>query len=82
MEKFKQIVTKIVEIEIAMFLEILIIPVYTVAILIKSSSRSAGRFEGRYARIAAILQGIIDWVGSIFFMVYGPIQAIKIELKK
>ena len=82
MEKFKQIVTKIIEIEVSMLIEIFMMPVYTVAILTKSSSRYAGRFEGRYARIAAILQGIIDWFGCIFFMIYGPIQVIKIEMRK
>ena len=82
MEKFIKMLKKIIEIEIAMIIEIFMMPVYTVAILIKSSSRSAGRFTGRYARIAAILQSIIDWFGCIFFMIYGPIQAIKIEMKK
>ena len=82
MEKFIRIVNKILDIEIAMLIELFMTPIYTVAILTKSSSRSAGRFTGRYARIAAILQSFIDCCGCVFFMVYGPIQAIKIELKK
>ena len=82
MEKFIKILNKIVEIEIAMILEIFMTPIYTAAILIKGSSRSSGRFTGRYARTAVVLQGIIDWFGCIFFMVYGPIQAIKIEMRK
>ena len=82
MEKFIKILNKIVEIEIAMIIEIFMMPVYTITILIKGSSRSSGRFTGRYARTAVVLQGIIDWFGCVFFMVYGPIQAIKIEMKK
>lgn len=82
MEKFIRIINKIVEIEIAMIIELFMTPIYTIAILIKGSSRSAGRFTGRYARTAVVLQSIIDWFGCIFFMVYGPIQAIKIELRK
>lgn len=82
MEKFIRVFNKIVEIEIVMIIEIFMMPIYTVAILIKGSSRSSGRFTGRYARTAVVLQGIIDWFGCVFFMVYGPIQAIKIEMKK
>ena len=82
MEKFIRVFNKIVELEIAMIIELFMMPVYTIAILIKGSSRSSGRFTGRYARTAVVLQGIIDWFGCIFFMVYGPIQAIKIEMKK
>ena len=82
MEKFIKILNKMVVLEIAMIIEIFMMPVYTIAILIKGSSRSAGRFTGRYARTAAVLQSIIDWFGCIFFMIYGPIQIIKIELKK
>lgn len=82
MEKFIKILNKIVEIEISMLIELFMTPIYTAAILIKSSSRSAGRFSGKYARTAVVLQSIIDWFGCIFFMVYGPIQAIKIELRK
>ena len=82
MEKFIKILNKIVEIEIAMIIELFMMPVYTIAILVKGSSRSAGRFTGRYARTAVVLQGIIDWFGCVFFMVYGPIQAIKIEMRK
>jgi hypothetical protein len=65
MKKFIRIVNKIVELEIAMIIEIFMMPVYTVAILIKGSSRSAGRFTGRYARAAVVLQSIIDWFGCI-----------------
>lgn len=82
MEKFIKILNKIVELEIAMIVELFMMPWYTIAILIKGSSRSCGRFAGRYARTAVVLQGIIDWFGCIFFMVYGPIQVIKIELRK
>lgn len=82
MEKFVRIFNKIVEIEITMIIELFMMPVYTIAILLKGSSRSCGRFTGRYARTAVVLQGIIDWFGCVFFMVYGPIQAIKIEMNK
>ena len=82
MEKFIRVFNKIVELEIAMIIELFMMPVYTIAILVKGSSRSSGRFTGRYARTAVVLQGIIDWFGCIFFMVYGPIQAIKIEMRK
>ncbi len=82
MEKFIRVFNKIVELEIAMIIELFMMPVYTIAILVKGSSRSSGRFTGRYARTAVVLQGIIGWFGCIFFMVYGPIQAIKIEMRK
>ena len=82
MEKLSRLVKNIIDIEVSMLIELFMTPIYTVAILIESSSRSAGRFTGRYARIAAILQGIIDWFGCIFFMIYGPIQVIKIEMRK
>ena len=82
MEKFIKILNKIIELEIAMLIEIFMTPIYTAAILLKSSSRSAGRFEGRYARIAAILQSFIDCCGCIGFMIYGPIQVYKNEMRK
>ena len=82
MEKFIRVFNKIVELEIVMIIELFMMPVYTIVALVKGSARSAGRFTGRYARTAVVLQGIIDWFGCVFFMVYGPIQAIKIEMKK
>ena len=82
MEKLSRLVKNIIDIEVSMLIEIFMMPVYTVAILTKSSSRSAGRFTGRYARTAMVIQSIIDWFGCIFFMIYGPIQVIKIEMRK
>ena len=82
MEKLSRLVKNIISLEISMLIEIFMTPIYTIAILTKSSSRSAGRFEGRYAIMAMMLQSIIDWFGFVFFMIYGPIQLIKIEMKK
>ena len=82
MEKLSRLVKNIIDLEISMIIELFMTPIYTVEILIKSSSRSAGRFQGKYARIAMIIQSVVDCCGCICFMIYGPIQIVQIEMRK